>query len=788
MLQNYLTVAFRNIYRNPVYSFINILGLAIGLVCTILISLWVRDELSYDQFHKNHDRISQVYLRSFTSGGIDAARSVPYPLIDELEANIPAIKNSVITNWGEGNLLSVNNKGVNLFGLSASEDFLKMFSFDVLEGDPNTALRDPGNIVITEKTAQTLFGKTNAMNQLIRVDAGVELKVSAILKDVPNQSTFQFDYVLPFSYYESTQYWVRESKVKWNNNSFQIYIELQKDSDAGATEKLMANMVQEHITSGPRRELFLHPMTKWHLETDIENGVFSGGQIEIIRIFGLIAILILVIACINFMNLATARSESRAREVGIRKTMGSVRFQLIRQFIGESIIVTALAFSIAICLTELILPFYNQLVQKSLYLPYREVWFWATTLGLVLLVGIMAGSYPALYLSGFSPVKVLKGQLFLQNKGVNPRRVLVVMQFWISITLIIGSVFLYQQLTHLQNREVGYDRKNLLLLWTTSEIENNYPAFKDALLQSGAVSSVTKSNSPITRIFSRNELQWPGMPVGTNQSFVTIATEYDYAKTHGIAMVLGRDFSPDFKSDSTAVVLNETAVALMGLKDPIGTEVSAPWIKATIIGVMKDVLMADPGRPIEPLVMFLNPTWSSTISIRLANEEDLQSSIATVGKVYSKFNPLQPFDYRFADQEFVTKFRGIALQQKIALLFASLAIAISALGLFGLAAFTTERRSREFGIRKVLGATSFNLIRMVASDFAALILISFFIATGTAWYLTEKLLSQYSYRIDINIWVFLLVGVFCLMFALLIVGSQALATANRNPADVLKQD
>jgi putative ABC transport system permease protein len=785
MFKNYIKIAFRNLQRNSVYSFINIAGLAVGIACSILILLWVNDELSFNQFHKNYNSLYQVYMNQEFSQGIGSQRALPYPLKENIKNNISSVKHVAITNWGEGNLLTVGENGFNKFGLSASEDFLKMFSFEVIQGNAETALADPSSIVITESTAVALFGEEPALNRMIKIDNDRELKVSAVVKDVPAQSSFTFDYILPFSYYEATQGWVRESS---ENYSFQMYVQLQPQVTEQDANKAIETIVKDNNERATSAQLFLHPMSKWRLYSQFENGKVSGGMIEYVRMFTAIAIFVLIIACINFMNLATARSASRAREVGIRKSVGSRRKELIGQFLGESLFITLIAFLIGLLIVELIMPYYNTLVDKKLFIDYSNPLLWISAFSLILLTGIIAGSYPAFYLSSFNPVTVLKGKIQAgKGTGLN-RKVLVTLQFGFSILLIIGTLVIYKQIQHVKDREIGYDRENLMLVWTNNEIETGFQTIKDELLRTGAVKSVCKSNSPVTRIFASNTVEWPGMPEGPPVSFTTIATEYDYTETLGIKMIEGRDFSRDFKSDSSAMVINKSALELTGLKEPIGEKLRMWGSEWTIIGVMEDVVMGSPYEPVDPLAMIFNPGWSSTITLRLEKTTDLPAAISQVEDVFKKYNPAYPFAYRFADTEFQTKFSTINLISKLSLIFASLTIFITCLGLFGLAAFTAEQRTKEIGIRKVMGATVSSLVVLISKDFSRLVLLAFAFSAPIAWWGLTSFLQRYTYRIEIPWWILLMAGGAVLLLALLIVSTQAIKAATSNPTQSLRNE
>ncbi len=787
MLTNYLKIAIRNLTKNSVYSFINVAGLSVGIASAILILLWVADELSYNRFHKNYDRLYKVYMNRTMTDDVITQMPQPYGLKNALKENSSGIKHVVMTNWGEGNLLIADENKINKVGMCVSEDFLSMFTFPLLRGDINTALKDPSSIVLTVSTAKALFGDKDPMGQLVKVDNDRSQVVTGVTED-PVQSTFDFDYLLPFAFYEATQPWVQRAKDSWDNNSFQIYVELQPGASLDDVHRDIEDLVAKNAKEAQNAKLFLHPMDLWHLHSNFKNGQVSGGLIEYVRMFTVIAIFVLVIACINFMNLATARSESRAREVGIRKSVGSARKDLILQFLGESMFLSLVAFAIAVMMVEGLLPAYNTLVNKQLFIDYSNPWLWMSGIALVLITGALAGSYPAIYLSSFKPVQVLKGKIQIGKGGSTPRKVLVTTQFGFSILLIVGTIIVYQQIQFVKARDVGYDRANLLLVWTNSELEANFQTIKNELKRTGVVSNVCKSNSPITRVFSTNEVKWPGMEPGRKVDFTTIATEYDYTSTMGIKMLEGRDFSPDFKSDSMAVVVNKVAADLMGLKNTVGEKIEMWDQKWTIIGIMDNVIMDAPDRPIDPLVMVFSPAWSSTITVRIEPTDDLPKAVAAVEGVFKKMNPAYPLWSRFADVEFAKKFSSINLISRLAAIFASLAIFITCLGLFGLASFTAEQRTKEIGIRKVMGASVRTLVLLIARDFSKLVIIAFVISAPLSWWLLNSFLQRYPYRVEIYWWVFPAVGLIALFLATLIVSTQALKAAISNPSRALRSE
>lgn len=783
MIRNYLKVAFRNLTRNGVYSFINIVGLAVGLGCSILISLWVFDELSYDRFQPKLNRLSQLWINATYDGKVNTFQSVPYPSYLEIRNEDSRIKNTTIANWGGESLLTAGEKRMSKKSFYVGEEFLEMFQFHLLFGQADKVLDDPNSIVLTVSTARALFGTDDAIGKSVKVDNAKELTVTGILEDVPSNSSFEFDCLMP----HKLQVVEIDENNSWGDYSYQVFIELQPGvTITEVNEKIKGLLIKKGQTDVPR-EFFLHPMERWRLHTSFENGKESGGTIDYVIGFSAIAIFILVIACINFMNLATARSERRAREVGVRKSIGSRRRELIVQFLGESILLTTIGFALCLVLVELSLPFYNDLTQKKLFLDYSSPLFWAACVGIVLLTGIISGSYPAIYLSSFNPVKVLKGKLQMGKNAATPRQVLVVLQFFFATLLIVSTLVVSEQIHHVKKRDLGYNQKNLLMISYTNEIGKNFKAIRNEVVATGAVSSMTKSNSPITDIFSNNFMDWPGKPPEEKVLFATIATELDYTKTMGIKILEGRDFESD--ADTASVLINKAAADVMGLKETLGTEV-VYWgdRKSKIVGIIDNVLMGSPYRKPGPMFVAYQPEWASSVTLRLEETADLPSAVKKIEDVFKKYNPAYPFDYQFADVQFNKKYTTINLISTLSTLFASLAILITGMGLFGLAAFTAEQRTKEIGIRKVMGASVPSLVTLISKEFSLLVAISFVFAVPFSWWTLSSFLERYPYRIDFPWWTVVVAGGTALLFALAIVSTQALKAATSNPASSLRSE
>jgi predicted permease len=788
MFKNYLLVTLRNLRKNVTYSFINIAGLSIGIVCSILILLWVFDELSFDKFQPKANRLYQVWVNAHFDGKINTWNSVPHPTYEALKTEDSNIINTTITDWGGTHLYTVGENRIYKKAYYASEEFLEMFQFPLVKGDPSTVMDDPTSLVITESMAKVLFGDQDPINQTVRINNAHDLKVTGVLKDIPKNSSFEFDCLMTWKMKIIAEDWVKRSQTQWGNYSFQVFVELNDPANEANVENSIKDLLFRKGEKDMKREFFLHPMLRWRLHSNFENGQESGGMVDYVQMFTIIAGFILVIACINFMNLATARSERRAREVGIRKSVGSRRHELIIQFMGESIVLAVLAFGIALLVAQLLLPFYNQLVDKQLAIDYASLQFWLFAGSLIIFTGVVSGSYPALYLSSFQPVKVLKGKIQVGKSASLPRKILVTLQFGFSILLIIGTIVIYWQINFVKARDLGYNQENLITVEYTAEVAQNYRTIKQELLNSGVVNSVCKSNSPITEIWSNNFLGWPGKPEEQKVIFTTISTEYDYTKTMGIRILEGRDFSEEHKSDTAAIIVNKAALEVMGLKDPIGQQLDLWGGKRELIGIVDNVLMGSPYQPVKPMFMVLMPEWASAVTIRLEKTEDLQASIKAVEEIFKKYNPAYPFEYDFADVEFAKKFTTIDMTSRLASLFAGLAIFITGLGLFGLAAFMAEQRTKEIGIRKVMGASVFSLVTLMSKDFSRLVLVAFLISSPIAWWLLNQFLMRYPVRVSIPWWVFPVTGLVALIFASAIVSTQAFRAARANPAVSLRNE
>ena len=794
MFKNYFKTAWRNLVNNKVYSALNILGLATGMSVALMIGLWVYYQFSYDRFLPNYEQAYSVKLKANNNGIINVTAATPLPLADAIKQNVPGIKYVSQPNWIGGHLLMNGDKKIFQTGAVEDNNFLKIFQYPFLKGNSNTALQDAYSIVLTESTAKALFGNEDAMNKSVRFDDYHDLKVTGILKDIPANSTLEFNFIVPFSYAVQNFSWVKENLSNWRNNSFETFVALEPNVSYAQVEPLLRDLEKKYNPEDyevNKAEVIMQPLKDWHLYADYRNGV-AGGFIDYVRMFSIIGLLVLVIACINFMNLSTARSEKRAREVGIRKAIGSHRNSLIYQFLIEAMVVTGIAFLIALLIVLIALPAFNTLTKSNITIPYSNVFFWLIIIGYILITGLLAGSRPAFYLSSFNPVKVLKGTFQTGRAASLPRKILVVLQFSCSIALIISTIVVYQQIEYAKKRPSGYNGNLLVSTDVSGSLQQNYEALKNEMLQSGVVTTVTKSSSPVTDIWGNQRIDdWEGKLPGESLGLATIGvSDADYFKTMGMQIVSGRNFTGSLGADSLTVLLNEAAVKRMRYKQPLNQIITWHDVpqRVKVIGIVKDAVMTSPFASAEPTIFAYTPDWSNVITYRLSFTVNTRQAIAKLTEIFNKYNPAYPYQYRFVDESYAAKFDFETLLGKLAGLFAALAIFISCLGLFGLAAYMAEQRTKEIGIRKVLGASVPQVWLLLSKEFVALVLISCVISSPVAYYYLHNWLQQYDYRIAINPFVFIIAGIAAIMITIITISFQAIKAAVANPAKSLRTE
>ena len=786
MLKNYFKIAWRNIIRNKGFSFLNIAGLSIGLAATMLILLWVGFELSYDKFHEKKDRIFEVYNRYNVSGEIWAWNTTPKVMAKAIKNDYQEVDKVVRMDWSNSALFSYEEKRINANGHLVDPEFLEVFSFPLVKGDPKSALEGVNSVVISKNLANSLFGSVNVLGELVKLDNEHEFKITGILDDLPVNSSLNFEYLIPWAYMVQLGY----EDDNWSNNSTTTYILLKDGVNSSNFNSKIGSLRNKYDKESPDMETFIHPFTRKHLYSSFENGQEAGGRIDIIRMFAIIAGFILLIACINFMNLSTARSEKRAKEVGIRKVVGAQKQSLIGQFIGESFFITIIAGLFALLIVAIFLPSFNQLVGKELSIDIQNKWFWISGLGILLITGIVAGSYPALYLSSFRPVSVLKGTFKKVNTLIAPRKVLVVLQFTFAISLIIATIIVNRQLKNAQDRQMGYSKDGLVYVMMVGDVQKNYTLIKNELLSTGVATSVVKTSAPITEGWSNSwGFEWQGKDPKDRTIIDRFCADDNIVETVGFELVAGRDFDlSSFPTDSTAMIINEAAAQHMQFEDPIGQIVKDNGTEWHIVGVVKDFVLKSPFQPIEPLAIEGAKGWFNVIHFKLNEKNSTADNLASAESIFKKFNPEYPFTYQFVDTEYQQKFDDQKKTGDLASIFTILAIIISCLGLFGLASYMAESRIKEIGIRKVLGASVGNITTLLSKEFIKLVLLSFVLAIPISWYFMNQWLENFAYRINISWWIFFLAGITAILIALITVSYQSIKAAIANPVKNLRSE
>lgn len=786
MFRNYCKIAFRNLLRNKAFSFINISGLVLGMASAILILLWIQYEVSYDRFHHHPERLFEVWTNNVVEGKAESNVSTPELMGPAITADIPEAEAVSRFGGGGGLLFTYGEKQITGRGNWVDPAFLKIFNFPLIEGDINTLLNEPFSIVLTQQLAHKLFGNVSALGKVLRVGTDQNFTVTGVLKDLPGNSMFEFEYLNSAMLRQSKGFTDKD----WTNVSPRTYVLLKPNTSPAVVNDKLKGMISFYSNKRSSTESFLYPVSKEYLYGKFENGVPVGGRIEKVRIFALIAGFILLIACINFMNLSTARSEKRAKEVGIRKVAGANKEALIGQFLGESLLIALIAGVLAILTVILVLPSFNLLINKELVFHFNKPEWWLAGVGFILLTGCLAGSYPALFLSRFRPVQVLKGSFKNVHALVTPRKVLVVLQFSFAIGLIICTIIIRQQLKYGQERETGYERKDLVYTFMTGDMGKNYQLIKDELLNNGFASAVTKTQNPITQVWSTGlSMQWKGKPEKDKVMVKRYATDGDMVKTFGMQLVQGRDIDvKTFPTDSTACLINETAVKIMGFTHPIGEIIFDDPVKWHVVGVVKDFISESPYQAIKPFMVKGPKEGMNVLHIKLGDKYSTAEGLAGVEAVFRKYNPQYPFEAFFVDEQYAKKFGEQQFMTRLIGLFSGLAILIACLGLLGLAIYMAENRTKEIGIRKVMGASVASITRLLTMDFMKLVVMALLIASPVAWYFMDQWLDNYNYRIHMSWWIFALAGMAAVGIAFLTISIQTIRAANVNPVKSLRLD
>ncbi len=794
MFKSYLKIAWRNLLKNKASSFINIGGLAVGITVSLLIVIWVADELAFNKYHQQYDRIAQVMQNQRFSGDVHTDKAIAIPLATELRAKYGKdFKNIVLSSWTNAHLISFNGNNFLKSGSFMEPAAPSMLSLQMIKGSVS-GLQDPSSILISASLSKSLFGNDEPIDKLIAIDNKLKAKVAGVYKDLPYNTSFRdLFFIAPWEMYVSSDDEIKNARTDWGSNGYQLFVEIADNQDMLKVSKEIKNVklgkISEEEFNTLKPEIFLQPMNRWYLHSDFINGVNTGGRIQYVWMFSIIGFFVLLLACINFMNLSTARFERRAKEVGILKSLGSLRGQLIYKFFCESLLVAMFAFLMALFFMQLSLPFFNQIADKKMNIPWKNPFFWLFGIGFSIITGLIAGSYPAVFLSSFQPVKVLKGTFKAGRFAAMPRKVLVVFQFAVSVILIISTIVVFRQIQHTKNRPVGYDRDRLVLLRIhTEDLYNHFDAVRNDLLRSGLIKEVSASLNPITSLGRQvSGFNWSGKAPGMNDMFAVVGVTPEFGKTINWQITEGRDFSRNRLADSSGLILNEAAVKYMGLKNPVGVYVD--WGKKyTVVGVIKNIIVGSPYEPVKQAMYYIDPQLGGTINIRINPAAPIREALNSISVICKKYAPSAPFDYKIADEEYAKKFNEQERIGNLATAFGILAIFISSLGIFGLASFVAEQRTKEIGLRKVLGASVINLWYLLSREFIMLVSISLLIATPVSFYFMHNWLQNYAYRTEISWWIFAVVGMAAIAITLLTVSYQAIKAAIANPVKSLRSE
>jgi putative ABC transport system permease protein len=792
MFRNYVRLAWRNLKKNKLYSFINIAGLATGMAVAMLIGLWVWDEISFDRSHKNYDRIGQVWQFVKFEKEKASYNSVPVPIAEEFRLKYPEIKSASVATYNRTVVLGTTDKKISGTGMFVEPAFPEIMTFKMMKGRTTGGLADIHSILLSESLAKVFFGNEDPIDRIIRIDNKADVTVTGIFEDLPSNSTFKdVKFLSPWQLFTSIDEYAKRASTEWDENSFQLFVQLNEGADFAKTSNAIRDMRMQRDNPPPYKpEFFIHPMNRWHLHGEFKDGQNAGGLIQLVKMFGIAGVFVLLLACINFMNLSTARSEKRAKEVGIRKTIGSARSQLIGQFFSESLLVSFLALLLCLGLVQLSLPFFNDIAGKSISIPWDNPLFWLMAAGFCILTGLIAGSYPALYLSSFRPIKVLKGTFRAGRMASLPRKVLVVFQFTVSVVLIIGTIVVFRQIQHAKDRPSGYNKNGLIeIAMTTPDLAKNYRALEADLFRTGHISSIAQASVPVTADYGgTTNVLWKGRSGDSRPLFMMNRITREFGKTIGWKIGKGRDFSADFMTDSSAVILNNAAVEVMGLKDPLSETVRINGKEYRVIGVSENVVKFSPYDRVQPSLFTLDNSPGVVIVVRIAENKGLHTALTGIGSVFKKYNPAAPFEYRFVDEQYAAKFSNELRIGTLAGFFAAFAIFISCLGLFGLASFVAEQRTKEIGMRKVLGASMASVWRILSREFVLLVCIALLIASPVAYYFMHSWLENYTYRVELAWWIFAVAGLLAFVLTILMVSFQTVRAALANPIRSLRTE
>jgi putative ABC transport system permease protein len=788
MFRNYLKTSIRNLWKNKGYSFLNIAGLAIGIACAALIFLWVEDELTFNHYFSNRNNLYYVKDQQTYDGTTFTFDATPGPMAAAMKLEIPGIKNTARCTWGNQLLFSYGDKTIYDQGNYVDAPFLSMFQLEFLKGNASTAFTQLNSLVVNETMANKFFGSTDILGKTLKVDNKEDYVITGVIKDLPKNVSFKFDWLAPFKIYENKNQWLQQ----WGSNGVITYVETEPNANIDAINKKLYGYIQTKM-SGASARMSIYPMNRWRLYNSFDtNGKEKEGRIKYVNLFSSIAWIILIIACINFMNLATARSEQRAREVGVRKVLGAGKRKLIAQFIGESLMMAFISALFAVIIVYMVLPAFNTLVEKQLIANLFNPLHFGALVSIAILCGLFAGSYPAFYLSSFNPVTVLKGLKLKSGASAGLiRKSLVIVQFTISVVLIISTIIIYQQIQHVKDRNLGYNRQGLIYTSLSGKMKENFGVIKNDLLKTGLVENASLSNDQILQLGSNTgNFDWQGKDPNKQVLITVEGVNPEYVSTMGMHLKSGRDFYSDIKSDSNNIIINEALAKLLGKKDVVGSIVTRDGgnERYTVVGVINDFVYNSMYAAAAPLILYSDTSNVNFLTVRFKQNADLKTALAKVEAIVKSDNPGYPVEFNFVDEQFNQLFKTETLIGKLASVFAVLAIIISCVGLFGLAAYTAERRTKEIGIRKVLGASAQGLAGLLSKDFIQLVAISCLIAFPVAWWMMHNWLQDYEYRIDISWWIFIAAGLLAILIALITVSFQAIRAALMNPVKSLRTE
>jgi len=788
MIKNYFKLAWRNLIRNKTFSAINIMGLALGMTSSLLIMLWVQDEYRMDAFHSNNSRLYHVYERRFNNGEVQGDYKTRGMLANELKVKMPVIEYASGMETALSVVCEAENKIIKMDGVFAGVDFFKMFSYPLLQGTPQTVLNGTVSIAISRRMAEAFFGSpANSIGKTIRYANKEELAITGVFENLPTNSSIQFDFVRSWEAFLNENAWAKT----WGSSNPTVVVQLQTNVNPAKAEGDIKNFIQSYLPgiSESHIELGLQPYREKYLRETFVNGFPAGGRIEYVRLFSIVALIILLIGCINFMNLSTARSIRRSKEVGVRKVLGAARFRLILQFAGEAFLLSFFAIVIAVLLAALLLPAFNWLSEKQLIFPLQQSVFWLFLLCLLILTSLIAGSYPALFMSSLKPVQVLKSKMKLSRGSIFFRKGLVIFQFALSIILIVGMIVIYRQVDYVQTKNLGFDRDNLVYMSLEGDLTEKYKLFKEkAGTMPGIIAVSRMRQTPTGHHHYKDDISWVGKNPESKESIADVIVGYDFVKTLQLKLKEGRDFSTDYGTDSTSFLVNESMVAKMGYQNPLGKTMTWGSEPGTIIGVLKDFHFYSMHKAIDPIVIRVNEKQKyGTILVRIEAGKT-KEALTSLEKLSKEVNSQIPFSYQFADEQYAKLYNNEQLMSKLANCFAVIAIFISCLGLFGLATFTTEQRIKEIGVRKVLGASVPNIVSLLTANFLKPVFIAILIAIPASQYVMSNWLQAFAYKINMEWWMFASAGMAAIIIAMLTVSFQTIKAAVANPVKSLRTE